>query len=257
MIVLYIILGILALITVLLCHRVGIIVSYNSEKEEDAVGLTVSYLFMRIKLLPKNNRVKLSNYTYKKVQKREAKARLKAEKKAEADRLKKEQKEAEKAKKKADREAAKKAKKKKNKSKKPPQSAPAPEEKKKTNAVKLIWDIKELIFDVIKRFPHKLRLDISRLRLRIGCGDAATTAVTYGAVTEGVGALITLLECSAIKTVRGHGHDIMIVPDFISGKIDADIKIKLSIAPSAVISLGMRFIWGFIKYKISSIKNNI
>lgn len=236
MTVLYIFLAIAGIFAILLCSRVGVILSYNTEKETDALGVTVSYLFMRIKLLPNEKKVKLSDYTYKKVQKRKAKALFKEEKK------------------KASKKDEQKEKKPNGKSDKNAKSAAAPTENKKTNVVKLLYDIKDLIFEVIKTFPTKLRLDISRLKLKIGCDDAAKTAITYGAVTEAVGAIITLLESSPIKTKRGYGHEIMVTPDFLSGKIDADVKIKISIAPSAVLGIGLRFVFGFIKYKLSNLK---
>lgn len=236
---LYIILAIFGVILILLFSRVGVILSYNTEKETDTLGVTVSYLFLRIKLMPNDKKIKLSDYTYKKVQKQKEKAQKKAAKKA-----------AKESEKKALTQNNKNTEIKKDKN----SAAKAPEKKKKTNIVKLIFDIRELIFEAIKAFPAKLRLDVARLRLKIGCEDAAKTAVTYGAVTEAVGAFLTLLECSPIKIKRGHSHDIMITPDFLSGKIDADIKIKVSIAPSAVLGIAWRFMIGFVKYKISTLK---
>lgn len=224
MIALYIIFAVLAVFLILLFSRAGITVSYNTKKAPDSVKLYVSYIFFKIAIFPKNEKIRLSDYTYKKSEKRKNKAEKKEKKKKDTSNTA---------------------------SHTSPNSAKKAKQKKKTDTVRILIDIRELIFDTLKAFPGKLRLDISRLHLNVGCENAASTAITYGAVTQAVGTVLTLLEESPVKIKRGHKYDVMITPDFVSGKTDANIKIKFSIRPASVISIGLKFIVGFFKYKLS------
>ncbi len=255
MIGLYIFAAVLCVLLILLYSRVRVTVKHDTASGEEP-QITISYLFLRINLSPKAPRsVDLRDYTYKRFQKAEKK-RLKAEARAaEKAKIKEEKKEAAKKAKAEAKAAAKKA-------KKDAKNAPATQnradsakkpEKKKTGVIPLIWDIKHLIFRVLVKFPTKLRLDVSRLHLRVGGKDAATAAITYGAVTEAVGALLAVLD-SFMKVKRDCKNEIEIVPDFLSGKIDADIHICVSIAPAGVLSVVFGFIGGLIAHFIKKIK---
>ncbi len=234
---LYIIAAIIGVILLMLHSRVYINFKYNTAAE-DSLYVSISYLFLKIPVIPKKEKkVRVRDYTYKKAQRRikktaeaEEKKKLKSQKKAEAKKA----------------------------------SAPSAQEsdntkidnvgkkkKKKEGVVSAVYEIREIIFDILKRFPSKFRLDVNRLHVRVGAADAAKTAITYGVVTEAVGALVTLLEeCSFLR--RGHENDVMITPDFCSGTIDADVFVRLSIKPASVLALAFRFIRGFISHKVSS-----
>lgn len=237
MIALYIILAVVGVILLLLHCRVYVNVAYKTDGDAE-LSLSLSYLFLKIPLMPKKEKkIRLRDYSYKNYQKRK----------------KKETEKARRAKKKADEKAAKK---KANKSasstdtSKTKTEASAP--KKKKSVVYVIYEIRDVIFDVLKRFPSKFRLDVSRLKIRVGGSDAASAAITYGVVTEAVGALLTILEECSFMRRRAREHEIMITPDFCSGKIDADVKIRLSIKPASVLSLAFRFIKGFISRRLSA-----
>lgn len=233
---LYITAAVIGVVLLLIHSRVYINFKYNTSAE-DSLCVSISYLFLKIPVIPKKEkRVRVRDYTYKKAQRRLKKAaeaeeqkRLKSEKKAEAKKSASPGKSDATAKK--DDNGGKKTKKK--------------------GVVSVVYEIRQIIFDILKRFPSKFRLDVNRLHIRVGGSDAAKTAITYGVITEAVGALVTLLEeCSFLR--RGRENDIMIVPDFCSGTIDADVFVRLSIKPASVLALIFRFIKGFVSHKIST-----
>ncbi len=216
---LYIILGIALIIFVLLFCRVHICVSYNSASP-DAIRLSISYLFLKLRLLPKKTKPpKLSDFSYKKTHPSKKKGGRSEEQK-----------------KKRKKSGTSKSPKKESKK---PQGGAEEKEEQSGGILSIIMRISDIIADIIKRFPSKLRLDISCFRLYVGGKDAASAAVTYGAVVQAVGALVTLLECSPIDTHRPKHENYVIEPDFLSGKINADIKVTLSIRPASVLHLGL------------------
>ncbi len=256
MIGLYIFAAVVCVLLILLFSRVHLTVEHNTATGDEP-KITVSYLFLKFKISPKPSpSVNLRDYTYKNFQKSEKKRLKKEAKSAEKAKAKALKKEAAKKAKADAKEASKKAKKDARSappSEKPNTSAEKDEPKKKKSVISFIWEIKHLLLKMVTKFPSKLRLDVTRLKLRVGGKDAATAAITYGAVTEAVGALLVVLE-SFIKVKRGVENDIEIVPDFLSGKIDADILIRVSIAPAGVLSVVFGFIGGLISHYIKKIK---
>ncbi len=217
---LYILAAVACIIAIPFLCRIYFSFSYSGGE----ASILLRYAFLRIHLLPsKQGKIKLGDYTFEKVAQRQA-----AEKKKDA----KKQSSPKKPKKK---EAA--------KSKKSDEG----EGTEKKSAISLLLTMREIIFDTIKRFPGKLRLEILRLRLSVGAEDAAATAIGYGAVTQAVGAALTLAEEHADVRIRRDA--VMILPDFLSGKLDADVSVRLSVRVGSVFGLALRFIFNFIKLK--------
>ncbi|MCD7943650.1 MAG: hypothetical protein LUH43_01945 [Clostridia bacterium] len=222
---LYITLGVLLAVGALLFARIKIKISYNtisSSEVGDDIKLSVSYLFVRLKILPaKEKKIRLRKFTYKKTHPKKKKAE-----KAATEKKKKQKK-----KKGAAASATKKG---------------SPEKKEETEGsggiVRIISQISDIISDVIGRFPSKLRLDILHFYLSVGGRDAMSAAITYGAAVEAVGAALTMLECSPVDTHRPREECYRIEPDFVSGKIKADIRLALSIRAGSLIRLGLSLI---------------
>ncbi len=218
---LYITLGVLLAVGALLFARIKIKISYNtasSSDEGDDIILSVSYLFVNLKILPaKEKKIRLRKFTYKKTHPKKKKA-----------------------------EKAVTEKKKKKKAAAAPSKKGAPEKKEEAEGsggiVRIISQISDIISDVIGRFPSKLRLDISRFYLSVGGRDAMSAAITYGVAVEAVGAVLTLLECSPVDTRCPREESYRIEPDFVSGKIKADIRLVLSIRAGSLISLMLSLI---------------
>lgn len=219
---LYITLGVLLAVCALLFARIKIKISYNtvsSSEDQDEIRLSVTYLFVKLKILPaKEKKIRLRKFTYKKTHPKKKKA----------------EKTAAEGKKKKKASAASQSKK----------GVPEKEAEAENTGgiVRIISQISDIISDVIGRFPSKLRLDISRFYLSVGGRDAMLTAVTYGAAVEAVGAVLTMLECSPVDTRRPREESYRIEPDFVSGKIRADIRLALSIRAGSLIRLGLSLI---------------
>ena len=213
---LYIVAAVAALLCAILFARIKLVFELNGD-----MSLRVSYLFLNIRLVPSpTGKIKLGDYTYEKTHKKK------------------------KSKKSANKTSKKSGTAKKSKTKEEQQT-----ETSSGGVVKLLYELRDVIISTVKRVPGKLRLNIYRLYIDVGGSDAAVTAVTYGVVVQAVGAVLALAESYA--DVRIAKNAVMILPNYISGKLAASVKVKLSVRVASVLGLGLRFIFGFIKVKMS------
>lgn len=241
MIALYIILGIIALFVFLFTVRVRVTVDMGEE-----LHLWVSVLGIKINILPKKQKkYKLSNYTLKKIAKRDRKKAIKDAKKAEA---------------KAKKAALKQAKK---KNKKEEESKLTKEEKKARKAAKKAssprtTDMIKLVISIIKFFfPSiflKFHFHVARIKIKVGGADAAKTALTYYAISNALGPALSFID----KHSHLHGMrraEIEIAPDFLSEEIKADIKLGFSTSLGGILGVliktGIKFLFGYLKIKPS------
>lgn len=103
---------------------------------------------------------------------------------------------------------------------------------KKKHTFRDILDIVSLVTAVLKvvlkkTFGH-LRLKMTRVKIKIGSEDAATTAIAYGAVSQSINVLFAIL--SEVKKVRLPKDDELDVSaDFLSDKCDIDLDISFSL----------------------------
>ncbi len=218
--------------------------AYVTIEMADDMALTIRILGIPIKILPKKPKTyKISNYTLKKIRKRDAKAAKKAAKKAESKKKKKDEKEQKKAEKKA--ELAKMTK----------EERQALKEKKKagkpalTDLIPLICRVLKLFFS---RFFGKLHIKVAKLHVRVGASDAMQAAVIYGVANQAVQYLVEFLR--RISHVDGlKNADIRIEPDFLSDKIEFEFnmtfRVSLGNVLGAVFKAGWHFLVGFIKIK--------
>jgi hypothetical protein len=114
-----------------------------------------------------------------------------------------------------------------------------------TDNIKLVTEILSVFF---KALPRHLHVKLAKLHIKVATGDAAQTAILYGAVSGAVACLIELLDSitnlSHLKT-----KSISIVPDYLSDKSDVDVNISLSISSFGVISTLGKSLWKFIMLK--------
>ena len=214
----WIVLGCIALFFVfLLSLKATIIIGYSDE-----VTLTVHVLFLKIKILPKKEKKSAHSMSAAKAKK----LRAKMAKKEKAKREKK----------------AQKAEQKKQQPKKPKKTIP--------EILDLISMVRKLVAAVVKRFFKHLRVDVARLKLKIATGDAATTAVAYGAVTQAINVLFPLLE-----PIKNFGlpetTELDIQPDFLSETSEVDILISFSLRVWHVFDVAFGALGAFLKHKFS------
>lgn len=232
-----IILSIIALFALILNVRIKITVELSDE-----LFLTVSALGIKIPILPKKpKKYKISDYTPKKIAKRDAKAAKKAKKAAE----KKAKKDALKAQKKKQKQE--------QKAKLTKEEIKA-QKKKKRESMPAIPDMISLFLNIIKLLFSglfkKFHFHVDRLRIKVGGADAAQIALIYVAITNGLHPVFAFLD----KHSNLHGvkrADIEISTDYLSEEIKADVKLGFSTSLGgilgALLKVAFKAIAGWIK----------
>lgn len=114
-----------------------------------------------------------------------------------------------------------------------------------TDNIKLITEILSVFF---KALPRHLHVKLAKLHIKVATGDAAQTAILYGAVSGAVACLVELLD-SITNLNRLKRSSISIIPDYLSEKSDVDVNISLSISSFGAISTLGKSIWKFITLK--------
>lgn len=220
---LYIIGGILLFFLLIAMLRAEVLIAYSDE-----LRLTVRILGIPIKILPKKKKkIKLSAYSRKNRAKYEAAEREKASKKAKKKSEKKKKKEDAKAKKKADKAAGK------LKPRKP--------------LGETIAMIKDLVAVAVGRFAKHIRIRVAHLHIGVATGDAASTAILFGAIAPTVACIAALLDSTS--TLRHPARsDVDIHADYLSESMQIDIEIGFSICVWQLFDILFRTGFALIKH---------
>ena len=225
---LYIIGGIILLFVGIGLLRATVTIEYKED-----LALSVKVLFFNIKILPKKKKKPLDykKFSAKKLRKllkkQEEKEKKKALKKAEK-KAKKEQKKVAKKKAAADRRAAEKKLKRRDPAAYYRQKEA--EKAKKLSISDILALIKAVLGTLVSRFRKHFRIKITRIRINVATGDAAKTAVMYGAISGGVAAILEILDRAMnVSYAKPEDYDVDVTADFLGEKITADLKIAFSI----------------------------
>ena len=233
---------ILAFFVLIFAMRVRVTIELRDE-----LSLTVMVLGIKIKILPKKpKKYKLSDYTPKKIAKRDQKAAEKAAKKAEAKKKKQAAKAEKKKQKKVEQKKLTKAEKKAIKAKKKASRPPIP-------------DMLSLFLRVIKLFfsgfLSHFHFHVARIRIQVGSADAATTALMYSGICTVIKPILNFLR----KHSNLHGMknaDIDIAPNFLSEELKLDVKLGFSMSLGGLLGVLLKtafsFLFGWIKIKPSA-----
>ena len=225
---LYIILGIVALIVLALAVRVRITLEIADE-----LMLTLRVFGINYQIRPKKQKkYKISDYTLKKIAKRDRKKAIKDAKKAEA--------KAQRQAKRGNGHALTKEQKKAKRSSRPP-----------------VADLVSIFISTIRAFfpslLFKFHFHIARIKIKVGGEDAARIALTYYAISNAI--------TPALHFIEKHSHlhgvnkaDIEIAPDFLSEEIKADIKLSFSTSIGGLLGVLLKTFFKFIGryFKIKS-----
>lgn len=103
-----------------------------------------------------------------------------------------------------------------------------------------ITDIIRIAKNILVAFFEKQAKHLSvravKLNISVATSDAATTAILYGAVSQGVAYILELLDnINKLKPIKK--SDINIYPDYTSDKSSADIKFTFSLPIKSAIAL--------------------
>ncbi len=208
----YIIAFLIILAILILLFSVRIFVNLELSEE---LKLNIWAFGFRIKVLPKKEKkYRLSDYTPRKIARREAKRKKleakKAAKRAERQAKRKAKRVEQKKLSRAERRALKKKKR---------ESRPAV-----TDMITSATGILGLFFSTF--FSH-LHIKTSRIKIKVGGPDAAQVALRWYAIYAACDSLIAILD----RNSHIHGKksaEVSIEPDYLSEKIDMDIKVSFS-----------------------------
>ena len=216
MIALAIVGGIALLVLLVLLIPVGIEIRYDGE-----IALTLRAAFIRYRLIPKRKKkINLRKFSKKRFEKMLEKERRREEKKARK-----------KAKRKTEHEGG---------EKKPKDTG------EKKGLVSDLWRLRSLIAKTVARFIHSIRTNVVRIHLKIGADDAASCALLYGAASQFTAYTLELLRT---QTKMKGGEDVAVAANFTSEKTEADVEVRFSIRVANALAAGIRFLFGYIKYK--------
>ena len=200
-----VIVSLILLVSFLLSLRGTLNIKYNGE-----LFISLRVLFVKIKLYPKKDkkrrRQSMSAGEAKRIRKA---ARKRAQKERELERQRKREKALAKARKKEER-------------KKKPLS------EKISDGVETVKLISDIATGAVKRFTKRIRVKITRFKIRVASSEASKTAIAYGAIVETVNGLLPVLTES--KNFRmPPKEDLEVVADFTSDSPEFDIDVSLSL----------------------------
>ena len=98
--------------------------------------------------------------------------------------------------------------------------------------------VKKLIMTIFKRFKKYLRVRVYNFSIDVATGDAAKTAILFGAVCGACSLIFEILE-SAMDFRIDDGADIGARCDYLSEKTRTNIDVDISISVGQVIKLAL------------------
>ena len=134
---------------------------------------------------------------------------------------------------------------------KPKEEISAAENEKPKKSVKeninfVISLFKNIVCVILKKFYKYIRCDIYRFYVRVASEDAAKTAVVYGAVSQSVSYVMTLLGNTSHTKMVGSAS-VIVEPDFTSEKSEARILIRFRLRVWHIFALAVSAVIGFLK----------
>ena len=142
----------------------------------------------------------------------------------------------------------KKAKKKKQKKAKKPEkkkekkSKDEEKPKKKLAITEILYMVKKLIVTIFKKLKKYLRVRVHDFSVCVATGDAAKTAIMFGAVCGSCSLIFEILE-SAVDFKIKDGAEIGARCDYLSEKTQANIGVDISITVGQVVKLALAAVW--------------
>ena len=123
------------------------------------------------------------------------------------------------------------------------------EAKKDDGVVSKLWAMREILLHTISKFLGKLHFKFIKLNIVVSADNAASTALLYGATTQGVAYLIEILDTISNVDINKKS-EISVRSDFISQKSSFEGKIVLYISVFHIIYVGIHFLKKLIKSKM-------
>ena len=137
--------------------------------------------------------------------------------------------------------------------KKPPAPPPPPPKKKTVkDYLKILRQVIYILKRIQKRARAAFRIEVRELDAVIATGDAASTAIAYGAVSQAVSYLLALTD-AFIKTHYRNKH-IAVTPDDLGSESTLSIHIVLRTNLLRVIGLGFTTLFAYLASRKKNFK---
>lgn len=108
-----------------------------------------------------------------------------------------------------------------------------------------IMDLIHLGLSAMGQFRRALRVDRFLLDCAIATGDAAKTAMAYGAAAAGVGMFLPLLE----ENLRARKKDIQVICDFEGTESQIFLEVQVSALVFQLLIIGIKVLRGFLRLR--------
>lgn len=108
-----------------------------------------------------------------------------------------------------------------------------------------IMDLIHLGLSAMEQFRRALRVDRFLLDCAIAMGDAAKTAMAYGAAAAGVGMFLPLLE----ENLRVRKKDIQVICDFEGTESQIFLEVQVSALVFQLLIIGIKVLRGFLRLR--------
>ncbi|MBQ2733498.1 MAG: DUF2953 domain-containing protein [Clostridia bacterium] len=118
--------------------------------------------------------------------------------------------------------------------------------KKKMPLTEIIELVTLLVNKLLSNLSRRLRIDVRRLHVTVATGDAATTAIAYGAVSAAMAGLTEVLYLNT-RTKLPKPENGGVYADFVGDTSRADIEIVLSIRVIGVLATLFSLAYNYLK----------
>ena len=132
----------------------------------------------------------------------------------------------------------------KKQAKKDAESSTAP--KKKMSVTEIIELVTLLVKKLLSHLSRRLFIDVKRLQVTVATGDAASTAITYGAASAAMAALTEALYLNT-RTRLPDPDDGGVYADFVGDKSKIDIDIVLSMRVIGILATLISLAYNYLK----------
>ena len=104
--------------------------------------------------------------------------------------------------------------------------------------------IRDILSILSESFHKHLHVKLSKIHVRVATGEAAKTAILYGAISTAVACIIAVIDdITNLKPIKN--SSVSVEPDFLSEKTKIKLNISLYMSIAGIISVLMS---SFIKY---------
>ena len=105
--------------------------------------------------------------------------------------------------------------------------------------------VRKLLAALLRATGKHLYLRAARLHIRVATGDAATTAVAYGAVSGGVALILTVL--GKFTVLHAAPPDVAVIADYLGEKPHIDARVAFSIRVGGAVCVLFSVAFAFLK----------